>query len=204
MTKSIIRFKQGLVFAITDGYKTETRRLDGEPEYNVGDIVPIAESYGAIYRTLEGEEQVAFYKRLKAELNIDQPEHHPGWDNKLYIRPSLMRYRIQFIKKRKHLLHDITDKECMREGIFHGPVGCHDENGNEGDYTWLNAFREKKPNGEIVAHMEYKVYTNPREAFFDLFDFAAGSHISKTNPRVTAYSFKLLPTVSYVAMSSQP
>ena len=115
MPKSIIRFKQGLVFAITDGNKTETRRLDGEPEYNVGDIVPIAECYGAIFRTLEGKEQTAFYKRLKTELNIDQPEQHPGWDNKLYVRPSLMRYRIQFTKKRKHLLHDITDQECMRE-----------------------------------------------------------------------------------------
>lgn len=189
----IIRFKTALTYAIIEGTKTETRRLLGDKEFNVGDIAAIAEPYGNIYRSLEGKEQADFYHRLRLELNIDRPEDHPGWNNKLYVRPALMPHQIEFTAKRTHALHDITDEECMREGVFHDLIPCEDpKTGETGDYTWQKITFKYDRDGSKTLCVHNNVCLHPHDAFFALFDDANGKPIASSNPTVTAYQFKLI------------
>lgn len=188
-----IRFRQALTQLIIEGLKDNTRRLTTDRQYDVGEVLAISEAYGFIYRGLPDVEKQAYLNRLKRELDCEDPTRHPGWENKLYVRPELMQHRIEIIEKRNQLLQDISDADIMREGIVHGDVPCRNlETGEEGDYTWIEIKRKRLANGKYHVHIFHHVHCNPREAFADMFNSICGKGTWESNPPVVAYTFKLL------------
>ncbi len=194
--KKIIRFTQGLTTLVKEGKKDMTRRLTTDKrQYEVGEHVAIAEGYGFIWRELNAmpDRQIAYMRKLRRELGVDHPSQHSGWENKLYVRPELMACEIVITSKRKEFLQDISDADILREGVFHGMVGCRDiETGEEGDYTWLDIRRKKLPNGKYHVLINHQVHSNARECFIDMIDHICGKDTWKSNPEVYAYEFKYI------------
>lgn len=164
MKKIMFNDKYGLTDAVLQGRKTMTRRIvtDGTPlgnweetvkksRYRVGDVVAVAQSYSSF--------------RPIIIHNDDYSPSHPGWNNKMFVRADLMPHRIRITDVRVERLQDISDDDCLKEGIE-------------------DCWAESGPN-EYMAE-EAKV------AFAVLIIKMLGRKVWDSNPLVFVYSFELV------------
>lgn len=118
-------------------------------------------------------EVVAVAQSYKSCGNYHVPKEHAGWGNKLFVNPALMPYRIRITGIKCERLQDISEEDCMKEGIL-------------GD----------------VEYDKYEVYglfgnsddgfDTPREAFASLIDKVSGRGTWDRNPWVVVYEFELV------------
>lgn len=84
--------------------------------YEVGQVLPIAECYAKIYNRLllhgKTNDALAFRSELGAE-----PELQAGWQNKMFVREELMPRAIRIDTIRFQMLQDISEEDCLAEGI---------------------------------------------------------------------------------------
>lgn len=195
---SIIRFTLALTQLVIEGNKDMTRRLTTDRrQYEVGEKVALAEAYGFIWRELNAipDKQMAYMRRLRSVLNVEHPSIIPAWENKLFVRPELMRYQIEITGKRTEHLQDISDEDILREGVFHGMCSSRNiETGETGDYTWLDIKRKKLPNGHYHVNIKHNVHSNIRECFIEMINHICGKGTWEQNPEVYVYTFKLIDT----------
>lgn len=195
---SIIRFTLALTQLVIEGKKDMTRRLTTDRrQYEVGEKVALAEAYGFIWRELNAipDKQIAYMRRLRSVLNVEHPSIIPAWENKLFVRPELMRYQIEIIGKRTEHLQDISDEDILREGVFHGMCSSRNiETGETGDYTWLDIKRKKLPNGHYHVNIKHNVHSNIRECFIEMINHICGKGTWEQNLEVYVYTFKLIDT----------
>lgn len=195
---SIIRFTLALTQLVIEGKKDMTRRLTTDRrQYEVGEKVALAEAYGFIWRELNAipDKQIAYMRRLRSVLNVEHPSIIPAWENKLFVRPELMRYQIEIAGKRTEHLQDISDEDILREGVFHGMCSSRNiETGETGDYTWLDIKRKKLPNGHYHVNIKHNVHSNIRECFIEMINHICGKGTWEQNPEVYVYTFKLIDT----------
>jgi len=195
---SIIRFTLALTQLVIEGKKDMTRRLTTDRrQYEVGEKVALAEAYGFIWRDLNAisDKQIAYMRRLRSVLNVEHPSIIPAWENKLFVRPELMRYQIEITGKRTEHLQDISDEDILREGVFHGMCSSRNiETGETGDYTWLDIKRKKLPNGHYHVNIKHNVHSNIRECFIEMINHICGKGTWEQNPEVYVYTFKLIDT----------
>lgn len=136
------------------------------PRYKVGEIVAVAQSYykADVDPTLmlgDGSNGFVFNEK--------------GWKNKMYVRPDLMPHQIKITGVRAERLQDISDEDCLAEGIqFDGkPQSFYcGFNTSTGSKIWLGR--------------------NPREAFSALIDLTSGKGTWQSNPFVFVYEYKLI------------
>ena len=98
-----------------------------------------------------------------------------GWTNKMFVKADLLPHHIRITGVKVEYLQDISDFECLREGLK--------VSGNGRFY-----FQQ------MVA---YKLSVNryfdtPREAFAFLIDKISGKGAWERNPWVVAYGFELI------------
>lgn len=195
---SIIRFTLALTQLVIEGKKDMTRRLTTDRrQYEVGEKVALAEAYGFIWRELNAipDKQIAYMRRLRSVLNVEHPSIIPAWENKLFVRPELMRYQIEITGKRTEHLQDISDEDILREGVFHGMCSSRNiETGETGDYTWLDIKRKKLPNGHYHVNIKHNIHSNIRECFIEMIKHICGKGTWEQNPEVYVYTFKLIDT----------
>lgn len=195
---SIIRFTLALTQLVIEGKKDMTRRLTTDRrQYEVGEKVALAEAYGFIWRELNAipDKQIAYMRRLRSVLNVEHPSIIPAWENKLFVRPELMRYQIEITGKRTEHLQDISDEDILREGVFHGMCSSRNiETGETGDYTWLDIKRKKLPNGHYHVNIKHNIHSNIRECFIEMINHICGKGTWEQNPEVYVYTFKLIDT----------
>ena len=97
-----------------------------------------------------------------------------GWKNKMFVCAKYMPHRIRITDIKVERLHDISDEDCIREGV------------------------EKRMNGYIVKGIKKhrrknnEWFESPRDAFFRLFTKLCGYKAWKSNPFVFAYTFELV------------
>lgn len=130
--------------------------------YKVGEVVAVAQKYKDIALDVPVE--------LAAEL-IKQP----GWNNKMFVRADLMPHHIRITNIRVERLQDISDEDCIAEGIYpkaNGRWYCYD----------------------VVKRMgvSYDPYPDPREAYAALIDKISGKGTWESNPYVFVYDFELV------------
>lgn len=95
-----------------------------------------------------------------------------GWKNKMFVRADLMPWRIKITGVKIEQLQEISDEDCMKEGIVYIKEldrFYFEQKGNEGFY-----------------------FSSPRKAFSALIDRVAGKGTWERNPFVFAYEFELL------------
>ena len=173
--------KFGLTQAVLEGRKTITRRsipkkllesielyahgneeelrhrLRANSSYQVGEVVAIAQAYKDIYNDAY---HIGLYGRTV------------GWTNKMYVAAYRMPHHIKITNIRVERLQDISDEDCLREGI-----GCF-------SYTFGITEYAKVP---IL-----KLFDSPQKAFAALIDKVSGRGTWDSNPMVLVYEFELV------------
>lgn len=181
-----------LTKAVLDGTKTMTRRVlkEGTPlgnweetvkhlPYKVGDIVAIAQPYKDII------ESMAEYSDII--INVDgsiNREYKAGYTNKMFVKAYLMPHHIRITDVKIEHLQDISDKECLREGVKRASIGFYAEGVRVKDW-------EKEAHRETASGC-LKLFPFPRPAFASLIDKISGKGTWESNPWVVAYSFELV------------
>lgn len=136
------------------------------PEYKIGEVVAIAQSY----------KDCGYDPNFM--LDGKPISKHPGWNNKMFVKTELMKHFIKITEVKVERLQDISDEDCLKEGI-----------------ELFNAFG--KPESYIFADNKGRIYpkgwcTKPRESFALLIDKVSGKDTWESNPWVWAYEFELV------------
>lgn len=170
--------KYGLEQAVLRGDKTRTWRADKKPRYKVGEIVAIKQSYETLLHTNKAHcEKIGMLDR-NGFLFCDFVESS-GWDNKMYVRNDLMPHKIRITAVHQCKLQEITEEECLREGI------CSYEQGNETYYNCQGIYLQ----GHIGV---LKPFKTAKDAFFMLINKLNGWGYWNNNPDGYAYEFKMV------------
>lgn len=151
-------------------------------QYNLCEVVAIAQSYKDINelgivqtKPTQGDEYIWFGN--DGGLECVWAENHAGWKNKMFVKADLMPHQIQITNIEVEHLQDISDEDCLREGIYMD----YDEHG--GLYTTpYYDYPNNKHNG----------FDSPREAFAALIDKVSGKGTWESNPLVWVYEFELV------------
>lgn len=191
MKKIMFNDKYRLTQAVLEGRKTQTRRIaydfrkhtsnkvtkcvilpSGSITYMDGEIQVLDDMPQPAYKV--GDE-VAVAQRYKEVADIDHNFCFPstrGFFNKMFVRADLMPHRIRITNIRVERLQDISDEDCLREGIERcGTPTCHEGYCNR--------------DCDDCA-------TSPREAFAILIDKTCGKGTWDSNPFVAVYDFELV------------
>lgn len=169
--------KYGLEQAVLRGDKTRTWRASEMPLYEVGEIVAIKQSWS----TLAGN-TLSDYGRAYAEMTPEQKEYQhrrAGWNNKLFVRNDLMAYHIRITAVKQCRLQDLTNEECLREGV------CSYQQGNDTYYNVVGIYLKGHP-GVL------KPFKSPKDAFFMLINRLNGWGYWGKNPMGYVYEFELV------------
>lgn len=197
MQKIMFKDRYGLTEAVINGRKTMTRRnelpqpctnaskeevsnvqydkkghdalLISMAQYKVGDIVAVAQSYKDA-----GINPDYIVSHKKSDMFITAIQS-PGWTNKMFTRADIMPHRIRITDIRVERLQDISDEDCLREGIeFH-----------QGSQSYYVDYRKKTGSRAWLGR-------TPREAFAALIDKVSGRGTWESNPYVVVYQFELV------------
>lgn len=157
-----------LTQAVLSRRKTMTRRLARRNDvhrvkYEVGDVVAIQQSYKEVYQELFNDATTQKITKGTA-----------GWSNKMFVRASIMPHHIRITDVTMELLQDISDEDCLREGIIK----------KSGFFTM----------GKVIYNYTFtgcnSSYQNPRSAFAALINKVSGRGTWDSNPLVFVYSFE--------------
>lgn len=204
MKKISFSERYGMQQAVLDGTKTMTRRIvpDGtlrmaqmEVGIHGGDLADRIKDHSfylwrdEVAAAQRYEECWKFYQqrwesykdpsnwRTPDAILGDQVGLTPGWKNKMFVRADLMPHRIRITDIRVERLQDISDKDCLREGIRKSVV----EYGDKKIVQWTY-FDEKRTIW----------FDSPRDAFAALIDRISGRGTWQRNPWVYVYEFELI------------
>lgn len=198
MKKIMFNDKYGLTEAVLSGRKTQTRRvmqineieaylvdfnkwvceatektfIVQQTKYKVGEIVAVAQSYknAGVAEVPSPIENIFF-----------EAHHLKGWNNKMFVRADLMPHRIRITNVRVDLLQDISDEDCIKEGVG---ISATD---NRIGYPFSIPF-----NYYVGEDKEGCRYSTPREAYAALIDRISGKGTWECNPYVFVYDFELI------------
>lgn len=146
------------------------RNFAHRSKYKVGEIVAIAQSY----KNAGIDPYYKIYNERTKEY--DNACDTAGWTNKMYVKAELMPTRIEITNNRLQRLQDITDDECLLEGIEK-----EERTDGEYNYTFFDAKRER-----------YIRERTTRDAYVRLIDANSGTGTWYSNPYVFAYDFELV------------
>lgn len=136
-----------------------------QPKYEYGEEIAVAQKY----KELIGQ---GYLCRESDGLVSEEYVTSPGYRNKMFVRADLMPHRIRITNIRAERLQDISDGDCLKEGI----IVCEQE---------PRLFGFRLPKGTILS------FLTPREAFADLIDRISGRGTWQRNPWVFVYEFEL-------------
>lgn len=130
--------------------------------YKLGEVVAVAQAYNDFYND---------------ECDPRQFPEGKGWTNKMFVKPSLMPHQIQITGVRIERLQDITDEDCLKEGVV------------KFDYGFFVPNLYRIPSRGVLYS-----YKTPREAFAALINSPGVGRkgLWESNPWVICYSFKLV------------
>lgn len=203
MQKIMFSDKFLLTQAVLDGKKTQTRRIVPQKELDKISLFQ-EEYYDATFDKLEGVELLTHYflteKCGKLPYNVGEvvavaqsyidcgnlPDYEldedgypimpkrSGFFNKMFVRADLMPYQIHITDVRVERLQDISDSDCLKEGIEEFPT----KSTLSGKAYTFNGINES--------------YKTPQEAFAYLINKVNRKDVWKENPYVFVYDFELL------------
>lgn len=136
--------------------------------YKVGEVVAVAQAYKDIACG-------ALYDDLKEIVRNRKPETLAGWTNKMFVRADLMPSRIRITNVRVERLQDISDEDCIKEGI-----------------EWDHKAQRFYVRYDSKMHSRMWFANSPRETYSALIDSISGKGTWGSNPYVFVYDFELV------------
>ncbi len=143
--------------------------------YKVGEVVAIAQSYKDIADPQDEAQNVLGLYKVGDKL-LSMEEMVAGWNNKLFVKSCWMPHHIRITNVKIERLQDISDDECLKEGIY------EDSGDDEFPPSIFYEFEGNKDDG----------FDTPLEAFAALIDKVSGKGSFQSNPYVFAYEFELI------------
>lgn len=138
-----------------------------KPKYKKGEVVAIAQSYKDLGYSPEEplQEEAGYYPHIKDASGY-----------KMFVRADIMPHHIRITDIKIERLQDISDEDCLKEGIYKGQCGSADTH-------FMDVYYYK---GDIQP------YCTPRDAFAELIDKVSGKGTWASNPYVFVYEFELI------------
>jgi len=202
MKKIMFSERYGLEQAVLAGMKTTTRRIikgnfedvkayhanggwhfiadtdEGDsvelkPQYEIGEEVAIAQPYkndDVLNYNAYNEDGTAREDGLQRHKEMLESK---GYRNKMFVKAEYMPHRIRITGIKVERLQDISDEDCIKEGLL---VGEQEPR--------MYGFR--LPKGTVLS------FLTPREAFAALIDRISGRGTWQSNHWVYAYTFELI------------
>lgn len=143
--------------------------------FTVGEVVAIAQSYknaGLIPHSLVP----------KVDGSMIAASNHKGWTNKMFVKPELMPHQIRITNVRIERLHDISDEDCLAEGV--------ELNTRQYEYDGTKYYCVRGL-GHWRSFGCYN-YESPREAYAALIDKVGKKGDWESNQYVFVYDFELV------------
>lgn len=142
------------------------------PAYYPGEVVAVAQSYeNAGYNGNETADSWAAKCEYPGEWNT-----LPGFKNKMFVQSEFMPHQIRITNVRVERMQDISDEDCLREGVIENTAT--DLLGGT-----INGYTIKGVDGG---------YAFAREAFSALINRISGRGTWENNPWVFVYEFELV------------
>ena len=147
-------------------FNSEKQSLIARPKYHIGEVVAVAQSYQKAYPNADFE-MVDKWTFMTESA---------GWKNKMFVRPDLMPHAIKITKIRFEKLQDISEEDCLKEGIL-----------KSDKYAMPYGITEK-----VAPNCVFFFYKTPKEAFAALIDKINGYGTWESNPYLFVYDFELV------------
>ena len=149
--------------------------------YEVGDVVAIAQPYK--------NDDVLTYNAYNKDgtAREDGLQRHKemlgskGYRNKMFVKAEYMPHRIRITGIKVERLQNISDDDCLKEGI-------HVHNPEPGNPNFIGYAYDATPGTNVKRWW----FHTPREAFAALINRVSGPHTWDCNPWVIAYTFELV------------
>lgn len=151
-----------------EGYHYNTK-------YKVGEIVAVAQRYSTIAAGHPDVDTFLLQVAKAHKISLESVQDLAGWNNKMFTKAELMPHQIRISGIKCEWLQDISDDDCMKEGIFSDAL--------EYNFGLPNIKR---------TYLETILGKSWREAFASLIDKVSGRGTWDLNPLVAAYEFELL------------
>ena len=145
--------------------------------YKIGEVIAITQSYRQLEKEIEKQGLPLDIKREKRIC--------AGYTNKMFVRAEDMPHHIKITNIRVESLQDISDEDCLREGVVKNTIGYYVEGLR--CKNWEKESHIEMENGETI-----KLFPTPREAFAALIDYVSGKGTWDSNPLVWVYEFELV------------
>ena len=144
-------------------------RRDIYPQYQIGEELAIAQSY----ETLANSHYCSELGMMDTPTTFKKEFCGKGWGNKMFVKAEYMPHRIRITNIKLERLQDISEEDCLREGLLAGKQEP-------------KMYGFKLPKGTVLSFM------TPRDAFAALIDRISGKGTWLRNPWVFAYEFELV------------
>lgn len=162
--------------------------FDVYPKYQIGERVAVAQSYKDVINAEPDNDYGNYF--------VKQFRYTPGWTNKMYVAPGLMPHVIEITDIKAERLQDISDDDCLREGIIPVTWRQHPEPFSDHyvdhDLWTLEKYREQFEDAWGDDDPEAWAATSPKTAFAVLIRKLQGKKAWERNEWQFAYTFKLI------------
>lgn len=151
-------------------------KLTLKPRYNVGDILYLKEPYCIGVNGCDTLPSLIYYKYNEKDMSFLTRTgliNDIKWKNKLFMPASDARHFIKITSVRAERLQDISDEDCIKEGIEE-ELNIH--NGKQW-FTYCNGTHS---------------FDTPREAYKALINSIDGKDTWDNNPWVWVYDYELI------------
>ena len=148
------------------------------PRFHLFEKIAVAQCYEDAILDV-GEEE---WNKQHKWYCIENLRKRAGLHNKMFVRSDLMPHQIEITDYRVERLQQISDDDCLKEGIIKRDDLIDSQMNNIVRYTFEGSFED---------HI-YKTYKSPREAFAALIGKISGKKCWERNPWVLVYSFRLV------------
>lgn len=200
MKKIMFNDEYGLTRAVLERRKTQTRRLVPKEFFTLvwdkredtlvykndeGDFIDIRDSKYAQYKV---GEIVAVAQRY-ADIGIEPFAFcEAAWRNKMFVKAELMPYQIKITNVRIQRLRDISDEDCLAEGVV---KIVHRIPTKAPQY--ITMYYPSMSLKEAADKLGWgRVYSTPQYAYAELIDKVSRIGIWESNPYVFVYDFELV------------
>ena len=160
------RYEGALKLTNPDGTKSVLAQFSDKrvlSAYAINEVVSIAQAY----------KNIPEFPQLSKQA-VEELKQSPGWNNKMFTKPDLMLHHIRITDIRVERLHDISDKDCLAEGIEVFPDSKYGYRFVKGETLhWIDA-------------------DSLRQVYASLIDKVSGKGTWESNPYVFVYDFRLI------------
>lgn len=139
--------------------------------YKVGEVLAIAQRYKDI-----ANESAKLSDIILDSDGKPREEFKAGWNNKMFVRADLMPHHIKITGIKVERLQDISDEDCLKEGVIHAYTD------NDGIKIYHTPHTKKGYLSTDIA----------QDAFAFIINKISGKGTWEANPFTWAYEFKLI------------